>query len=177
MKARKVKSLDPAGPLGGNARRIVSTRADELWSFDPNGDAQTLHDMRIAAKRLRYVLELTSPVLGREAARGAREAKAIQTLLGEIHDCDEMLSLVERHTARLREEDAGAALSRAPAKAADLPPNVARSLPNRTRYRGLETLGAHLRARRSLLHQRFVEKWEQLERKGFRERLEAGAGR
>ena len=61
MKARRVKGLDPSGSLMDNARRIVATRVDELYSFDPNGKPKELHNMRIAAKRLRYVLELTAP--------------------------------------------------------------------------------------------------------------------
>ena len=94
MKARKVKGLDPAAPLVDNARKIVATRVDELYSFDPHGDSDELHNMRIAAKRLRYVLELTAPALGDGAARGARQAKEIQTLLGDLYDCDEMLVLL-----------------------------------------------------------------------------------
>ena len=56
--------------------------------------------MRIAAKRLRYVLELTKPALGPRPRRsGARTAKKLQDLLGEIHDCDEMLPRVREHEA------------------------------------------------------------------------------
>jgi hypothetical protein len=171
VKARKVKGLDPSGPLKENAGRIVATRLDELYSFDPHGDAQTLHDMRIAAKRLRYVLELTSPALGAAAAKGASEAKEIQTLLGELHDCDEMLALIDRHTASLRGADAEAAIAFAPNGAGDLPASAVRSLPGRLHYRGLATLVAYFTARRELLHRRFIRKWERLERAEFRERL------
>lgn len=172
MKARKVKGLDPAASLVDNARKIVATRVDELYSFDPHGDSHELHDMRIAAKRLRYVLELTAPALGDAAARGARQAKEIQTLLGELHDCDEMLALIADHTAGLREADAEAALALAPRGASDLPATTVRSLPNRLQYRGLETLTAYFSARRDLLHARFIRKWERLDRAGFREQLE-----
>ena len=171
MKARKVKGLDPAGPLVENARCIVATRVDELYSFDPHGDSEELHDMRIAAKRLRYVLELTAPALGEAATRGARHAKEIQTLLGELHDCDEMLALIAEHTAKLRVVDAEAALALAPRGAKDLPGVAVRSLPNRLHYRGLETLVAYFTARRDLLHARFIRKWERLERAGFRTQL------
>jgi hypothetical protein len=176
VKARKVKGLDPTGPLDDNARRIVATRLRELRSFDPQGDSRTLHDMRIAAKRLRYVLELTGPALGPAAAGGAREAKAIQTLLGELHDCDVMLELIADHTARLRREDADSALALASSRSDDLPPETVRSLPNRLHYRGLETLAAYFTARRDLLHKRFVEKWDRLERNGFAEKLLTSMG-
>jgi CHAD domain-containing protein len=177
VKARKVKRLDPAAPLERNAWRIVATRLDELCSFDAHGDAQTLHDMRIAAKRLRYILELTAPALGPDAAAGADEAKAIQTLLGDLHDCDVMLELIGEHVANLRQGDAEAALALAPRGANELPASVISSLPNRLHYRGLEALRAYFTARRDLLHSRFVAKWERLERAGFRERLAAGPDR
>ena len=103
MKARKVKGLDPDGTLAENAQRIAARRLEELRSFipralDPN-EIEALHDMRIAAKRLRYVLELTKPALGPSAAGGARTAKKLQDLLGQIHDCDVMLPRVREHEA------------------------------------------------------------------------------
>ena len=103
MKARKVKGLEPGGPLAENAERIVAVRLSELRSFSPKvldpAEVEALHDMRIAAKRLRYVLELTKPALGPSAMGGARTAKKLQDLLGEIHDCDVMLPRVREHEA------------------------------------------------------------------------------
>jgi CHAD domain-containing protein len=164
MKARKVKGLDPDGPLQDNMRRIVDTRAAELRAFSPavldprNVDA--LHDMRIAAKRLRYVLELSTPVFGEPAAEGAKRAKKLQDLLGEIHDCDVTIPRVERHIERLRLEDAATLREAAGASAADLDPKAARAAPNRLLYRGLESLAVYLLARRDVLYHRFVREWE-----------------
>jgi CHAD domain-containing protein len=101
VKARKVKGLDPEGSLADNAARIVAVRLAELRSFSPRvldpDEIEALHDMRIAAKRLRYVLELTKPALGPSADGGARTAKKLQELLGKIHDCDVMLPRVRDH--------------------------------------------------------------------------------
>ncbi len=102
MKARPVAGLDPDGPSIDNARRIAAVRQAELESFVPRVldplETEALHDMRIAAKRLRYVLELFAPMLGEAAAATAKRARALQDALGEIHDCDELL-------ARLRAGD------------------------------------------------------------------------
>jgi len=54
------------------------------------------HDMRIAAKRLRYVLEIFEPCLGEEAKTARRAAKSLQSVLGDLHDCDLMLTKVEQ---------------------------------------------------------------------------------
>ena len=47
--------------------------------------------MRIAAKRLRYVLEIVEPCFGPDAIAARRAAKELQAVLGDIHDCDVML--------------------------------------------------------------------------------------
>jgi CHAD domain-containing protein len=99
MKARGVESLDPAAPLRPNAARIVRTRLEELRSFAPAAlepsAATAQHEMRIAAKRLRYVLEITGPCFGAEAKAARDSAKQLQGVLGEIHDCDVMLPRAE----------------------------------------------------------------------------------
>jgi CHAD domain len=165
MKARKVKGLDPQGALADNAERIVRVRLDELYSFAPRAldqaESAAQHDMRIAAKRLRYVLELTTPVFGEPAATAAKHAKRLQDLLGEIHDCDETVPRVERHIARLRLEDAATLREGAGEGAPDLDPEAAREAPNRLRYRGLEALVAYLRARREVLYARFLREWDE----------------
>jgi CHAD domain-containing protein len=164
VKARKVKRLDPDGALRENARRIIDTRAAEVRSFSPGvldpRNVEDLHDMRIAAKRLRYVLELTAPVFGEPAEQAAKRAKKLQDLLGEIHDCDVTIPRVERHIQRLRLEDAAALREAAGTDASDLDPKAARGAPNRLRYRGLESLIVYLRARRDVLYGRFVAEWE-----------------
>ena len=166
MKARKVKGLDCDGPLAENALRIVAVRLDELHSFaeaahDPAA-VKPLHDMRIAAKRLRYVLEATTPALGPAAADGAKHAKKLQDVLGEIHDCDEFAPRVEAHVAKLRAEDVNAVRA-AGGRSKDLDPAAARTAPNRGRYRGLEALHTFILARRDVLYSAFLREWERVE--------------
>ena len=178
MKARKVRGLDPAGTLAENAERIVAVRLDELRSFaaralDPE-EVDALHDMRIAAKRLRYVLEITSPALGPAARAGAKTVRGLQDLLGEIHDCDVMLPRAQAHGRALRARDAEAVRVAAGPRARDLEPAAVRLAPNRSRYRGVEALSVYLIARRAVLFERFVKEWERLEARGFAAELLAG---
>jgi len=175
VKAKKVKGLDPEGPLAENALKIIRTRLGELRSFagavrDP-AKVRELHDMRIAAKRLRYVLEMTAPALGPAAERGAKQAKKVQDVLGEVHDCDEFAPRVEAHIARLRADDAAALRRTAGETGKDLDPAAARDAPNRLLYRGLEALDAYLRARREVLYARFLREWQRLERESLGPRL------
>jgi nitrogen fixation-related uncharacterized protein len=166
VKPRKVKKLDPEAPLAENAARIARTRLKELRSFAPAAlnieSSRQQHDMRIAAKRLRYVLEATEFCFGKPGKRARRRAKALQDILGELHDCDVMLPRIEEHVARLRESDATTVHSRAGA-ASDLDPTLAARAPNRTSYRGLDVLAVYVGARRKLLFDRFTERWADAE--------------
>jgi|tagenome__1003787_1003787.scaffolds.fasta_scaffold20722257_3 hypothetical protein len=176
MKARKVKGLDPEGTLADNAERIVRVRLDELQSFIPRAldpdEVTALHDMRIAAKRLRYVLEVTAePCFGPYAETALKRTKELQDLLGEIHDCDVQLPRIMGRMEELRAADARTARMRAPAKADDLDPKYATRTSSARAWRGLETMAIYLKARRGLLFERFLELWTRLERDGFRARL------
>lgn len=176
MKARKVKKLDPEAPLDENAARIIHIRLDELRSFVPDvldpSEIEAQHDMRIAAKRLRYVLEVTGFCFGKPAVAARRRARELQGLLGEIHDCDVMLPRVQAEIEAMRADDARAVLLRA-GEAEDLDPRLAARAPHRTAYRGLELLAVHLRARRALLFERFREFWQAETSKGTWARLES----
>jgi CHAD domain len=179
VKARKVKGLDPAGPLGDNAERIIRTRLDELCGFMPQAAdpsaVQPLHDMRIAAKRLRYILECTADCFGPYATTAIKHVKALQDLLGEIHDCDEQAPEVAAVLQALMGEDART-LAQRHAGAEDLDPRAVRRAPHHATYSGIAALLVHLRARRELLFANFLELWADYERKGFRARLEYAIG-
>lgn len=153
MKARKV-GVDPGASFAVGVDRILAVRLDEVDAFadaaqDP-AEVEALHDLRIAAKRVRYVLEVAEPALPAAKAR-VKAAKRLQDILGEIHDCDELLPLVERHVEHLRADDALAA-------------REGRPLPHRRKYRGLEAVRAHTLARRARLHAEFVKLWPRLRR-------------
>jgi hypothetical protein len=178
MKARRVRKLDPQRSLTENAARIIRVRLGELRSFAPQAldptEEVAQHDMRIAAKRLRYVLEVTGFCFGPVAERARKRAALMQDILGEIHDCDVMLPRVEGHLRQLREQDAAEARRRA-GDADQLDPGIAAYLPGRIAYGGLELLMVHLRAQRILLHDRFVRLWGEQEKKGTWTKLDRAA--
>ncbi len=180
MKAKRVKGLDPRTTLAENAARIAIVRIGEMRSLAPGAldpdRAEDQHDLRIAAKRLRYVLEATGFCFGRPATAARRRAKDLQDLLGEVHDADVMLPRLAEHRARLREADAEAVRSRAGA-AEDLDPRLAARAPHRTAYRGFEVLEVYLIARRALLFDRFTALWDESEKKGVWTALEKVARR
>jgi CHAD domain-containing protein len=148
VKARKVRGLRPDMALGEAARRSVRVRADELRSFVPRAldpaEPEALHDMRIAAKRLRYLLEVMEPALGPEAGKAAGRARDLQDVIGDIHDCDVMLPRVHARMAAL-DAEAG---------------------PRDPAYRGLAVFAADLRTRRARLFDDFRALWEEIEAGG-----------
>ena len=67
-------------------------------------DADALHDMRIAVKRLRYALELFSKCWPRTVAAQAKRAARIQGALGELHDCDVWIENFGKQIIRARKQ-------------------------------------------------------------------------
>ena len=69
---------------------------------DPN-DAAGHHRLRIDAKRLRYTMEICDPVYEGQLAPFIKAVKRMQSLLGDIHDCDVWVEDVEAFIERERE--------------------------------------------------------------------------
>lgn len=97
-KARQVKNIKCEAPVIENARRIIMVRLEELLSWTPYIDdpvnVPEIHHMRIAAKRLRYTLELFQPILGKGTNGLIDEVKTIQSHIGTMHDADVMIERV-----------------------------------------------------------------------------------
>jgi hypothetical protein len=123
-RAWPVEGIAPEGTLGDNARRILAVRIAEFYSYAPivaNENAtEQLHDLRIAAKRLRYTLELFRIVFGEVGERQIERVKAIQEELGNLHDADVRIGLIQEELTVLGAEQTvtlGKTLAAAPASA------------------------------------------------------------
>ena len=175
MKARRVKVLDPAGPLADNLERIVGVRLAELLAFMPRASdpaqVEALHDMRIAAKRLRYILEIAHPCFGDYARTAVNRVKDLQELLGDLHDCDVQSVELEGFLRDLISEDA-LALALAAEGMDDLAPEALRVARHHDDHAGVAALLVYVRARRRVLFGAFERLWTDLERSGFAARLQ-----
>jgi CHAD domain-containing protein len=67
-------------------------------------EVETLHEMRIAAKRLRYAIELFQQCQGRSVATYAKRAARIQTALGDLHDCDVWIESFGNEVSKARKQ-------------------------------------------------------------------------
>ncbi len=79
---------------------VLMVRVQELMDFADSmrspENVTDLHNLRIAAKRLRYTLELFAPVLEPEGvARLMSRVTEIQERIGAIHDCDVLFPLIQ----------------------------------------------------------------------------------
>ncbi len=181
-KAKPLTRLDPQAPTGQNARFIARTRLDEMYSWAADVDnpyeVWGLHNLRIAAKRLRYTLEIFEDVLPPACQSIADELSQIQDELGALHDEDVMIALLR---LCMGSEDAGITYEQALVKAgrqqgkgklllqpalvaAVLDPNAAPSAGQRY---GLEQLLLKQVQLREERYRAFRQHWYQLQARDF----------
>lgn len=191
-KPRPVKGLDADRRLRPNARRVLAVRIEEVYSFDglvaDPANVTDLHDLRIACKRLRYLLEIFGIAFADDLDPYIEEVKGLQDLLGDIHDCDVQIPMLEEHLAWLESRESEAArrlVERRAARGLEGQPSEAAYRAFRRRLevgrRGDERAGVHAliarrRRERDELYARFVDVWRRLKAERFRPRLEAVLG-
>src|SRR3954449_888814 len=83
------------------ARATVAVRAEELFEHADGvldtSDIEGVHDMRVATRRLRAVLEIYAPCFPRDEFRPLlKEVKALADALGARRDPDVLLDRLER---------------------------------------------------------------------------------
>lgn len=175
-KVREITGLDLQAPVTRNARILVRERLTDMYAYakyiDDAKHAQQLHDLRIAAKRVRYTLEIFADYLPRESQDFAEELATLQDELGEFHDSEVMLALLR---LSLREESAEKKRSgeRKALLTNDLREDVLEpsAAPNEKERRGLLRFLHRQEERRELCYARFRQHWQELEQRQFRQQL------
>jgi hypothetical protein len=78
----------------------IEQRLSSLLSFEPWVSHQEAvaehHATRIAAKKLRYTLEVYAPVYRLNLTKPIARVKAVQEILGDLHDCDVWIDTITR---------------------------------------------------------------------------------
>ena len=100
-------SVDPFEPYALAGARIVRARADELFSHGDEvldtSDIERVHDMRVASRRLRAVLEIFEPVFPTGDFKTVlRDVKALADALGERRDPDVHIEAMEQLEAAVQ---------------------------------------------------------------------------
>jgi CHAD domain-containing protein len=141
--------VDPFEPYALAAARTVRLRADELFAHEPGvldtSDIERVHDMRVATRRLRAVLEIFEPCFpAGDFKTVLRDVKMLADALGERRDPDVHIEAMEALEAAVQ--------------AANRPGIEALLERQRARQtRGNETLAAALEyARECELHDRLL---------------------
>jgi len=99
-KAFPLLAVEPGGKLVDNAPLMLHTRLAEMYRYAASVDdvemVAELHNMRIAAKRLRYTMEIFASCFPGDDYTAAYESvKSIQEQIGDIHDCDVRVPLLQ----------------------------------------------------------------------------------
>lgn len=136
-------------------RNAIAARVRELIAFqaclaNPQA-AEQQHEMRIAAKHLRYTMEASSAAYGRELTPVITQVKRLQTLLGDLHDCDVWVADLERFVEQERRRTEVYF-------GHDWPFNLLRP--------GIEHLIAERRRERNALFGAVVRHWNRMEQRG-----------
>jgi CHAD domain-containing protein len=137
------------------ARDAILPRLEEMLGFEiyvhePEREEE-LHQMRIAAKRFRYAMEVFAKWYPRALKDELKAVRAIQETLGDVHDCDVWLEFLPRF---LDEERSRAHAYQGHGR------GLARLKP------GIEFLTEDRREFRDRRYREFVETWEKAAREG-----------
>ena len=103
-KARDIPDLDADASFADAAAKVVAVRAQELADHSENvldtTDIERVHDMRVATRRLRAVLEIFAPCFPKALHRDVlRDVKALADALGERRDPDVHIAALDAFAA------------------------------------------------------------------------------
>jgi CHAD domain-containing protein len=149
-KARDIPGLSGDDRFRAAAAKVVEVRLQEIFDHAAGvldtDDIERVHDMRVATRRLRAVLEIFAPCFPRKVHRAAlRDVRRLADALGERRDPDVQIAALEGYAAE--------------APAADGP--------------GVEAMVAVLRERQGAANRRLGEALLEIERADLQGRLRA----
>jgi CHAD domain-containing protein len=109
-KAREIPGLHAELRYREAAASTVSVRSQELFDHAQGvldtSEIERVHDMRVATRRLRAVLEIYEPCFSRKALRDVLgDVKALADALGERRDPDVHLAQLEEFAMAVTEPD------------------------------------------------------------------------
>jgi CHAD domain-containing protein len=140
--------IHPWEPYGAAAARVVRVRTEELFAHEAGvldtSDIERVHDMRVATRRLRAVLEIFAPCFPHKPFKEALgDVKALADALGERRDPDVHIDAMNAFAQGVLA----------------------------TQRRGVETVVAGLRARQAAGNEALAEALAHARENGLRERL------
>lgn len=184
-RARSITGLNSQAPTTRNARIILRQRLDDMYTYAPFIDSpdnmRELHDLRIAAKRVRYTLELFEEFLPARSKDFALELSKLQDELGALHDSEVMLALLRQLLQPVQEKT----LTEQPERRSDkrktgllsatmehaiLNPTHASTLSSKERQ-GLSSFLHRQEQRREQSYALFRQHWDELEQRHFRTQI------
>ncbi|GCE11549.1 CHAD domain-containing protein [Tengunoibacter tsumagoiensis] len=181
-KAKPVADLVLSASVAENAEKILHVRLKEFYQWEQYVDepyeVANLHNLRIAAKRLRYTLEIFAEALPEDAALLLTEVEQIQEELGNLHDTDVLIALLRLRLGSLDGgtgyEEALLSSTRKPGKSMfSISPALVSQLlaphaaPTAVERQGLEILLQKLQQKRKAFYLTFREHWYQLKGHDF----------
>jgi CHAD domain-containing protein len=110
-KARDIEGLHAGLPFAEAAAATVAVRAEELFEHVEGvldmSDIERVHDMRVASRRLRAVLEIYAPCFTQDQFKPVlKEVKALADALGARRDPDVLLAQLDKLEAALPKTNA-----------------------------------------------------------------------
>jgi CHAD domain-containing protein len=101
-KAAKAKSGKTGSVLAATALRETFARVVLLRRLVRRNDTNTIHQMRVAFKRFRYMSELLQPMLPRLTRKRLRRMQEFQSMMGDIQDMEVLQAGLKEAIARKR---------------------------------------------------------------------------
>jgi CHAD domain-containing protein len=101
--------VTPDTPTRDAARAIIDAKVRPLFDLEADAssgtDADAVHDMRVASRRVREALRVFSPVYRRKAVETMDDvARAVTRALGTVRDADVLIAALEQFYAKASDD-------------------------------------------------------------------------